>query len=121
MFACVHEGLNAEPTSGELLAIAREISPWWKEFSRFLQPCGMSEQEILKIGVNYQHDGVVLQSIAMLQMWHDQHGSKGTVRHLCVASLRARRRLAAERVFGKDVVNTVFREIACEGKRLNQG
>jgi hypothetical protein len=110
----LQQRLVTEPTGEELFAIAREISPWWKEFALFLQPYGMSEQEILEIEGNYQNEGLVAQSMAMLQIWHDQHGSEGSVRHLCVASLRARRRLVAEKVFGKDIINVVSHEIACE-------
>lgn len=92
----------------ELLKLAWEISPWWKHFARCLYPCGMREQEILGVAEKYCTEGVVTQSIVMLQTWHRQYGACGTVLHLCEASLKARCRLATENVFGREQVQEVY-------------
>lgn len=101
-------GIEREPTAVELLELAREVSPWWKDVARCLHPCVLSEQEILGIEEKYRYEGVVSQCFAMLQAWHRQYGSDGTVLQLCEASLKARRRLAAEKVFGRQIVGKVY-------------
>ena len=96
--------LMREPTMNELLALAREISPWWKEFARCLRPCCVSYEEVLEIDEKYRDEGVVTKSHAMLQAWHMRCGMDGTVLHLCLAATKIKRKLAAERIFGSDLV-----------------
>jgi hypothetical protein len=116
----IHQDLKREPTTVELTDFARKISPWWEEFACALEPCGMTEADVRDISATCcESEGNRSKAITMLNMWHDQHGSEGTVRRLCATSLKVERRAAAEGVFGKDIVDVVNREIASESKCLN--
>jgi phage terminase large subunit-like protein len=81
----------------------------------------MTEADVRDISATCcESEGNRSKAITMLNMWHDQHGSEGTVRRLCATSLKVERRAAAEGVFGKDIVDVVNREIASEKLKISE-
>ena len=101
--------VDREVTDEELEQLARQLIDQWKEVSRRLP--GEKENEA---ALEEKYRGNPKERVySMLNSWHILNGSDATVRSICEALVKrpAIHRKAAEKVFGRGVVNQVLHDL----------